>query len=315
MARTWKWGGKVGCAAIAAVVLGALAPSGAVALVSCSYTGLGLPPPTPANVLTVAMDADGDAATILRSGNAITVKDDNLESIVACSGTAPTVTNTDTISVNATANTGGNSVNIDLAGGPFAPGVINEGNGSSEIEFEAQMPGPESGVIVSGTLGADHIVFGTNGGGAGANLNPDEASPDSDVSLDGADVAAALGGGGDDLLSANGEFGFSAPLQRFAALTGGAGRDMLIGGSGDDFLHGGSDRDRVFGLTGEDFLVGGAGRDRMAGGPGDDLLIARRHGRDRLFCGRGRDLALVDRRDRRRGCEKVTFSGGGEFFL
>ena len=48
-------------------------------------------------------------------------------------------------------------------------------------------------------------------------------------------------------------------------LLGGAGEDILFGSDGDDFLSGGS---------GDDLLVGGEGADRLDGGFDDDVLVA-----------------------------------------
>jgi Ca2+-binding RTX toxin-like protein len=53
-------------------------------------------------------------------------------------------------------------------------------------------------------------------------------------------------------------------------LFGGAGRDRLSAGSGNDTLNGGGDRDRLSGGNGNDTLNGGPGRDILDGGPGFD---------------------------------------------
>lgn len=90
-------------------------------------------------------------------------------------------------------------------------------------------------------------------------------------------------------------------------LDGGAGSDRLDGGSGRDKLSGGAGNDRLTGGAGNDTLAGGAGRNRYAGGAGNDKLNAVNGTRDRVDCGAGRrDSARVDRRDRVKGCEKVT---------
>lgn len=54
---------------------------------------------------------------------------------------------------------------------------------------------------------------------------------------------------------------------------GGAGRDQISGGQGNDVLFGGAGRDHIKGRGGADILVGGDGRDKLKGGRGDDLLI------------------------------------------
>jgi len=54
---------------------------------------------------------------------------------------------------------------------------------------------------------------------------------------------------------------------------GGAGRDHLHGGRGNDGLFGGAGDDKIFGRNGHDILVGGDGRDDLKGDRGDDILI------------------------------------------
>jgi Ca2+-binding RTX toxin-like protein len=56
---------------------------------------------------------------------------------------------------------------------------------------------------------------------------------------------------------------------------GGAGNDVLIGGSAADTLNGGDGHDLLVGGAGDDVLNGGAGLDAMYGGPGDDTLDGR----------------------------------------
>jgi len=94
-----------------------------------------------------------------------------------------------------------------------------------------------------------------------------------------------------------------------------AGNDVLRGRGGDDCLSGGPGRDRLIGGPGADRLDGGRGADRLDGGagtnrydagPGHDVVRARNRRRELVNCGSGRDRARVDRRDRVRGCERVT---------
>jgi hypothetical protein len=87
---------------------------------------------------------------------------------------------------------------------------------------------------------------------------------------------------------------------------GAAGRDRLRGHAGDDCMSGGRGHDRVGGGAGHDELIGGAGRDRLAGGADADRIAARGGGADAVRCGSGHDTAIVDRRDRTRGCERVS---------
>jgi Ca2+-binding RTX toxin-like protein len=98
----------------------------------------------------------------------------------------------------------------------------------------------------------DEIVFKGFGG-------DDRADNDTDVSMTaqggaGRDVLA--GGDGDDLLR------------------GGPGDDLLLGGDGDDELDGGPGNDRLFGGDGDDVLSGGPGANVLSGDAGDNLLIS-----------------------------------------
>jgi Ca2+-binding RTX toxin-like protein len=72
-------------------------------------------------------------------------------------------------------------------------------------------------------------------------------------------------------------------------LSGGPGRDRLIGGSLPDLLDGGRGADSMAGGTGMDLLLGGPGADNLGGGAGSDLL-AGGGGPDKLNGGSGKDL-------------------------
>ena len=98
-------------------------------------------------------------------------------------------------------------------------------------------------------------------------------------------------------------------------ISGGAGDDCLLGGPGDDLLLGNAGADDLRGEGGNDVLRGGAGNDalrggggsnRVAGGGGADVVSAANGRRDVVDCGTGRDRVTADRRDRLRGCERVT---------
>ena len=54
---------------------------------------------------------------------------------------------------------------------------------------------------------------------------------------------------------------------------GGAGDDMLTGGSDVDTLNGGAGDDELNGGTGNDTLTGGEGEDELTGGGGDDTYV------------------------------------------
>jgi uncharacterized repeat protein (TIGR01451 family) len=90
------------------------------------------------------------------------------------------------------------------------------------------------------------------------------------------------------------------------SLWGGDGRDRLFGGAGNDRVLGGAKGDELHGDSGEDQLFPGSGRDRVWGGPGNDTISARDGSRDVIDCGAGLDRVTADRRDRLRGCERVS---------
>jgi Tol biopolymer transport system component len=89
-------------------------------------------------------------------------------------------------------------------------------------------------------------------------------------------------------------------------LNGEAGNDCLEGGAGNDRLNGGAGNDRLLGGRGKDTLTGGPGRNTYLAGASNDTVRARNGRREVINCGKGRDRAIVDRRDRVRGCERVT---------
>jgi Ca2+-binding RTX toxin-like protein len=74
-------------------------------------------------------------------------------------------------------------------------------------------------------------------------------------------------------------------------LDGGAGNDYLAGGAGDDFLYGIQGSDALFGEAGNDTVLGGEGSDYLSGGAGDDLIYGQ-EGNDELSGGAGNDSLI-----------------------
>jgi hypothetical protein len=158
---------------------------------------------------------------------------------------------------------------------------------------------PGAGVALAGAACAnvsfggrdDDVLLGSSFGDRmygrqGRDLLRGRAGSDCLFGGEGADVLD--GDGGDDTLS------------------GGDGRDRLFGGAGNDRLLGGAKADELHGDTGNDQLFPGTGRDRVWGGAGNDVISARDGSRDVIDCGAGLDRVTADRRDRLRGCERVT---------
>ena len=205
----------------------------------------------------------------------------------ACGGA--TVHNTDLIRVFAR---GG--ITIDLAGGPFAPGATDEGDGSSEIEIEVDT----RDLDVLGSNSHDHLVGGrgphdcTDSGPFNwfaVNLNGDEAAPDADVfDCDNlfpfTGLSSFVGRAGNDRLVLNGE-GVSDDLGGFMTLKGGTGDDTLIPGDGDEILRGDRGFDTLDVSWSEQFTWIFAGTQ----GPGDPhaglahVAIGGEIGEDQIF--------------------------------
>jgi Ca2+-binding RTX toxin-like protein len=97
-----------------------------------------------------------------------------------------------------------------------------------------------------------------------------------DVSL-GTVAAAVSGGAGNDVLTAahNGNSALSGD-DGDDVLNGGGGRDLLLGGAGNDVLNGGAGADALYGGAGDDLLDGGGADgspDLLVGGPGADIFL------------------------------------------
>jgi Ca2+-binding RTX toxin-like protein len=247
-------------AALVLAMVGLAAPATAVPI--CTFAA-----PTATITLTIA-----DTASIRRSGDAITMNGSPCDTA--------TVTTTDTIVVNASGAPA--LLEIDLGGGPFAPGATDEGNPDSEIEFTVTMAsGP---FRITGSPGDDHVVAGVNG----ANLNAQEATADLDVTVTGAPTVTVDGGDGTDSVSVGGGSGTGAALSG-GSLLGGAGDDALLGGLGGGTLDGGDGSDTadyagatqltLADLVSQSVAHQGGGVDalvsieNLSGSPGDDTIV------------------------------------------
>lgn len=210
---------------------------------------------------------------------------------------------------------------LRLDGGPYAPGATPETEGASEIEIQFSGAGSLANII--GTPGGDEYHWGPGGAHAGLNLNPRSAGDrDVDVTFRGPDsFLVADGAGGNDTITgepvalvnddifATGGRGndvLSPPPGTGGILHGGPGNDAIVGGRLVDLLEGGAGHDRVAGGGGPDAITGGPGKDRLLGGAGRDSIKSRDSKRDTVRCGPGRDRVTADRRDRVRGCERIS---------
>ena len=91
-----------------------------------------------------------------------------------------------------------------------------------------------------------------------------------------------------------------------AQLFGGAGNDVLTGGSGADLLFGEAGNDTLLGKGGNDFLFGGAGDDTLTGGVGNDQVFGQA-GNDLMIWNPGEGTDLNEGGD---GADTVQVNGG-----
>jgi Ca2+-binding RTX toxin-like protein len=128
------------------------------------------------------------------------------------------------------------------------------------------------------------------------------------VSCDPGYIAVIVGdlGGGDDSFDGRGLIdvlaGDLAGGER-RPLSGGPGRDRILGGPAPDLLDGAGSGDSVIGGGGGDLLSGGGGADRLGGGVAPDALYGG-GGRDRLNGGPAKDgCSGGSGRDSGKSCE------------
>src|SRR6266699_4444681 len=111
-----------------------------------------------------------------------------------------------------------------------------------------------------------------------------------------------FGQGGNDAITLDESNGALPAAQLF----GGAGNDVLTGGSGNDQLFGGAGDDTLVGKGGNDLLFGGAGDDVLTGGDGDDQVFGE-GGNDRMIWNPGDDSDLFEGGD---GNDTAEVNGG-----
>jgi Ca2+-binding RTX toxin-like protein len=250
--------------------------------------------------LFVTITDPGTALNIRAGGGAIDVSTYS-GIVIPCPG-PPTTSNTDTIIIKD--ESGGDTLLMTiLRPHRFAPGFTDEGDGTSEIEFQVDLgAGTDLFNVEAGEFGTGTGVrFGL--GTAGINLNGDS---DVDLTLVGAERVSASGTDAQDIISAGGAFAtgepFPIPIRSsgFAendilaggrardVLTGQQGNDRIVGGAGDDDLDGAGGLDLLIGFRGDDVLNGGDDRDDLRGSDGGDELIGAR-GNDDLRGQEGQD--------------------------
>ena len=299
----------------ALLTLGLSVPAISQARVGCAYAG------APQHTMTVTVTGTSDSV-VRRRGDEI-VAYQRMEAPEPCSGGVPTVHNTDTIHVVFT-KSDDRAVELQLGGGPFAPGASPEPDGAPEIEINVRGDTGLSAAVV-GTPGDDHFRWVAAGTRAGLNLNPGAPGDhDADVTTEPVPgevdmLLVAMGAGGDDTIVGDptardrgSAFTYGGPgddvLGAFgnsgSYLNGDSGNDVLVGGALDDILSGAAGNDRISGKGDADRIYAGRGADRIDGGTGPDRITTRDATRDSVTCGSGRDRVDADRRDVLLGCER-----------
>jgi HRDC domain/RTX calcium-binding nonapeptide repeat (4 copies)/RecQ zinc-binding len=245
-------------AAVALIALGfSVAPARAAADVSCFRAGTDL---------TVNV-TEGFVSRLAMNPPFIEVFDFSGE--IACGGD-PTTANVDTVLVNDNSTSGFDTTSeIDLSGGPFAPGAADEPSSTSD-EIEFGFTNMEK-VNFTGTAGVDGLDFGA----AGANVNVGAEGgifSDVDVTFTGLDTVRVDAGGSADAISGQGAAFIDSPFPLPLTLVGEAGGDELTGGDADDNIGLTTDPgdDTLAGGAGNDLLVANVGNDDVNGGPGSD---------------------------------------------
>lgn len=159
---------------------------------------------------------------------------------------------TDLVEVNGAPNDG-NAFLLDANGNRVALSRLNLG------EFTLNINEVEN-FVINGGASNDSLQVGVLG-------SPDVAS------------VTFNGGGGDNVLDGTAS---SKPL-------------IANGGAGNDLLRGGTARDQLFGGPGNDTLIGGLEADSLNGGAGDDRIIWNNgDGSDRILGGPGNDVVEVN---------------------
>ncbi|MEM8678612.1 MAG: calcium-binding protein, partial [Planctomycetota bacterium] len=140
------------------------------------------------------------------------------------------------------------------------------------------LPGPTSGSVLVEAFGRSQLYENVSQIIGDTGLGNDRVEISDALTI----PVSIMGGAGDDVL-----IGGSGPN----TLLGGEGNDQITGGSNDDQLIGGAGNDKIFGGDGDDTIIGGEGNDELLGEDGDDYLRGD-GGRDVLIGASGDDEML-----------------------
>ena len=234
---------RVWLAALLVAAMLLLSPIPARRLATCASVGVAVNITLASNDTVTISRTEAGTFSVLGTGLTAT----------NCGGA--TVLNRDMVNIT---GTGGNeSVTIDLSGGAFEPGVVNEAGTTDEIEFAIDLgAGAGDSLTISGSPQPDLITMG----GSGVNLND---ADDIDLTTIGVKARTLSGVGGNDAPSAAGGNSTGSALVSSVTISGGNDSDSIIGGDGADTLNGDADAD---------VIIGGLGSDTESGGIDNDLF-------------------------------------------
>ena len=188
---------------------------------------------TAANTITVFGNGGSDKITLIGEG----VGDDGTRTLVALNGDSQRVS-----------GRGSGTFDIRIEGdGTNSRVNLSSMKSGSVLSLYAK----GNNIRVSGTKGNDGLTI------IGNNVNVQGNDGDDTIEIIGANARAA-GGNGNDAI-------FFMETYGKCTLDGGAGDDLVVGGSGSDTL-----KDR----SGKNVLIGGLGADKIIGGKGSDILLA-----------------------------------------
>ncbi|HYH57631.1 MAG TPA: calcium-binding protein [Thermoleophilaceae bacterium] len=263
-----------------AVALGATVPAAVAQSVTCSHENV---------VDELTIESTPFPFTVVVDGQNIEVRVSGTDQ--ACSGSQATVHNTTRV----VGGDGSIEATIDLRGGPFAPGAVNEAGFSDEVEFDLDV----GTVKIEGKEGPDLIRIGTGG----VNLNPSgeggkQGPYDPDVLLSPAGTLRIEGNTGDDTVSGIGGLGTGSEAASGFSAAGDDGTDLLEGGAGSDSLSGGV-------VGGSDTLRGRGGDDNFFRYP---AIVEGGAGSDTFFAQSAMTLDLTDSGPQDTGAGIVTFT-------
>ncbi len=264
----------VGAAAVSGNAQGAR--PGEERLVSCSFNPakataavrvrqakperLNLPPGFPEDARGGVECALPTNVAVQRRGDGIAIIEGDFpfEPPVPCAQGPVTVDNTDRLRIAKGKAAESIDLTLDLAYGFLEPGVVDEGDGSSEIEIRANLGGGLA--TVRFTREQDHVTAVRSTSGIEINFNSLETLPDADLVLDPSAVPLLLGGGSDDVLSAEADSTSTTPSNGIFFLFGGQGADAITGSPATDVIAGGPGADVVEAGPGNDYVEALGGR-------------------------------------------------------